>query len=63
MHKLAHLDQLTCAIWSFAMRRLFVDPLNINCLAALATAHKVADVEIIKYGAEKGKTIWITPIL
>ncbi len=44
------------------MRRLFVDPLNINCLAALATAHKVGDVEIIKYGTEKGKMVLITPI-
>ncbi|VDO06848.1 unnamed protein product [Rodentolepis nana] len=34
------------------MVRLFTDPKNRNCLAALAVAHKSNKVEILKYGAD-----------
>lgn len=35
------------------MVRLFIDPKNRNCLAALVVAHKSKEIEILKYGAEK----------
>lgn len=35
------------------MVRLFADPKNRNCLAALVVAHKSKEVEILKYGADK----------
>nr|CDS25457.2 methionyl tRNA synthetase cytoplasmic [Hymenolepis microstoma] len=34
------------------MVRLFADPKNRNCLAALVVAHKSKEVEILKYGAD-----------
>ncbi|KAM7536969.1 hypothetical protein Aperf_G00000073193 [Anoplocephala perfoliata] len=34
------------------MLRLFVDPKNRNCLAALVAAYKSKEVEVFKYGAE-----------
>ncbi|VDL60801.1 unnamed protein product [Hymenolepis diminuta] len=35
------------------MVRLFADPKNRNCLAALVVAHKSKEIEILKYGADK----------